>query len=58
MVEQILKSLTESHEDWKPREGSIVSEMSGSIPAPEDVDYDEVLTDALLEKKGYEKSSD
>lgn len=36
--------------DKKLNEESIVENMSGSIPAPEDVDYDKLITQALIEK--------
>lgn len=58
MVEQIIKSISEPYDDWKPREGSIVSKMSGSIPAPESIEYEDLLTEALMEKEGYEKNID
>lgn len=58
MVEQLIKSISEPHGDWKPKEGSIVARMSGSIPAPEGIEYDDLLTEALMEKEGYAKGSD
>lgn len=58
MVEQILKSISEPYNDWKPKEGSVVSKMSGSIPAQGDIEYDDLLTEALMEKEGYEKNND
>lgn len=58
MVERMLRSISESYGDWKPRKGSTVSEMSGSIPAPNDMDYDEILSEALIEEQGYEKNTD
>lgn len=58
MVEEILKSISEPYEEWKPAKGSIVSELSGSIPAPNEIPYDDLLTEALMEKEGYEKNID
>lgn len=58
MVEQVLKSISDPTENWTPKQGSIVSRMSGSIPAPEGIEYDEILTEARLEKEGYGKNSD
>lgn len=58
MVEQILKSISDPNENWNPKEGSIVSQISGSIPAPEGIEYDEILAEARLEKEGYGKNND
>lgn len=58
MVEQMLTSVTNPNENWSPKSGSIVEKMAGSIPAPEGIEYDELLTEARLEKEGYEKNND
>ncbi|MDZ7720093.1 MAG: DUF6364 family protein [Balneolaceae bacterium] len=58
MVEKMLKSVSAPNDNWTPKEGSIVSQMSGSIPAPEGIEYDELLTEARLEKEGYGKNID
>lgn len=59
MVEEFLESVTyQEDEDWRPPEGSLVAEMSGSIPDTDKRDYDEILTEALMEKYGLKKDSD
>jgi hypothetical protein len=57
MVEELLKSI-EDDNNWMPEEGSVVSKMAGSIPIPGHLDYNEILTNILLEKEGYEKDID
>jgi len=57
MVEELLKSI-EDDNNWMPEEGSVVSKMAGSIHIPGNLDYDEILTNVLLEKEGYEKDID
>ncbi|REL38502.1 hypothetical protein DYD21_00715 [Rhodohalobacter sp. SW132] len=58
MVETYLKTLSKKSEDWKPKKGSVVAKLSGSIPVKDNRDYDEILEEALLEKHKYEKDSD
>ncbi|CAN5257930.1 DUF6364 family protein [soil metagenome] len=59
MVEQFLKSVSEEEVDWRPRKGSVVSKLSGSIRLKDTGEsYSEIVTDALMEKYGYGKSTD
>lgn len=58
MVEQVLKTIIDPNEDWDPKKGSIVSQIAGSIPAPDGIEYDDLLTEALLKKEWYEKNND
>jgi len=59
MVEQFLKSVSEEEFDWKPRKGSVVSKLSGSIRLKDTGEkYSDIVTDALMEKYGYDKDSD
>jgi len=59
IVEQFLKSISEEKPDWKPREGSVVSNISGSVQFNEPgKNYSDIAIDVLIEKYGYEKSSD
>ncbi len=58
MVEQMLRSVSDKNEGWSPKRGSIVEQMAGSIPAPEGIEYDNLLAEARLEKEGYEKNND
>lgn len=36
---------------------SIVERMTGSIPLPEDIGYDELLIDALFDELGFKKGN-
>ena len=58
MVEELLESIPDEPADWKPEDESVVSKMSGSVPIPSTIDYEEILTSELLDKKGYGKNSD
>jgi len=59
MVEKFLKSISEEESDWKPRKGSVVSKLSGSIRFKDTGEkYSDIVTDALIEKYGYDKDSD
>ena len=58
MVEQVLKSISQPSENWGARKGSVVSKMSGSIPVADNIEYDEILAEALMEKGGYGKNID
>lgn len=58
MVEKFLDAISGTEAEWKPREGSVVSEISGSIPVPPNETYDNLLTEALMEKYDYEKDTD
>ncbi|MFU8861493.1 MAG: DUF6364 family protein [Cyclonatronaceae bacterium] len=58
MVEQFLQSVSRQEESWQPREGSVTSQLTGSIPDPSNQDYEMMVTEALMQKYGYEKNSD
>ena len=58
MVQQLLESVAAPQQEWEPREGSVVSKLAGSIPAPGNTDYDQLLAEALMEEQGYEKNID
>jgi len=59
LVETYLDSLTDETETWRPKSGSIVEKLSGTITLPDSFnDYDEVLEQALFEKYGLQKDSD
>jgi|AntRauTorcE11897_2_1112592.scaffolds.fasta_scaffold08261_1 hypothetical protein len=59
LVEQYLKTVSMETDDWKPREGSIVSKISGSVRIHDTGGvYSDIDTDALIENYGYEKNSD
>lgn len=49
IVEKYLKSLSETEDDWKPKEGSIVSEISGSVSNKNNREYDDLLEKTLLD---------
>lgn len=58
MVEQLLISVSKQESSWKPREGSVTSTLTGSIPDSKNQEYDRIVTEALIQKYGYEKKSD
>ncbi|MCA1803586.1 MAG: DUF6364 family protein [Rhodothermaceae bacterium] len=58
MVEHFLRSVSRQEESWQPRDGSVTSKLTGSIPDPANQDYDIMVTEALMQKYGYEKNSD
>lgn len=49
IVEKYLKSLSETEDDWKPKEGSIVSEIFGSISNKNNREYDDLLEKTFLD---------
>jgi antitoxin component of RelBE/YafQ-DinJ toxin-antitoxin module len=58
MVEHFLRTVIRQEEGWQPREGSITSKLTGSIPDIANHDYESLVTEALMQKYGYEKNSD
>jgi len=59
LVERYLESVSKETDSWKPRPGSVVSRISGSIEGNDSGEaYSDIVTDALMEKYGYGKDSD
>jgi len=59
LVERYLESVSKETDSWKPRPGSVVSRISGSIKGNDSGEaYSDIVTDALMEKYGYGKDSD
>ena len=59
MVEQFLKTVSESESDWKPREGSVVSKVAGRVRLKDEIkDYSNIVAEALTEKYGIKKNTD
>lgn len=59
MVERYLEAVSKETDNWKPRPGSVVSRISGSIQNKDSGEASsDIITDALIEKYGYGKNSD
>lgn len=54
IVEKYLQSLYETEDDWKPKKGSIVAEITASVANKKNREYDDILEEALTENYRHE----
>ena len=59
LVEGYLKKISSESDSWKPRDGSVVSKISGSVQQKDiSKTYSDIVSEALIDKYGYDESSD
>ena len=59
LVEGYLKTISRESDSWQPKDGSVVSKISGSVQQKDiSKTYSNIVSDALLKRYGYDESAD